>query len=140
MTKDHKLAALVWSRIITFLPARIKAQDGSEWKASGLNERWRLAKYHPGDKFEPHIDAFFRRSLNEKSMFTVNVYMNGNFEGGRTRFFDKNYEEIAAIKGEPGLCLIFRQPPEAQLVHDGEEVTAGVKYLYRTDVMYTRVD
>jgi hypothetical protein len=72
----------------------------------------------------------------------VNIYMNSGFEGGRTRFFDKlrNGTEVAAIKGSAGACLIFMQPSGgAELAHDGEEVSGGLKYLFRSDVMYRRV-
>jgi len=59
--------------------------------------------------------------------------------GGSTRFYDINNTsqrvdfECAPRAGE---ALIFRQPPAAQYYHDGEELRSGVKYLFRTDVMY----
>jgi hypothetical protein len=43
-----------------------------------------------------------------------------------------------SLQPETGACLVFRQPPGACLLHDGEEVRAGIKYLLRTDVMYRR--
>ena len=42
------------------------------------------------------------------------------------------------VRPTSGLCVVFRQPPSATLRHDGEEVRAGVKYLFRSDVMYAR--
>jgi hypothetical protein len=40
---------------------------------------------------------------------------------------------------EPGLLVVFRQPPNAKYVHDGETVTSGTKYLLRTDLIYVQV-
>ena len=37
-----------------------------------------------------------------------------------------------------GRACVFRQPPDASYMHDGEELSGGVKYLLRTDVMYRR--
>ena len=94
-------------------------------------------------------------------MFTVNIYMNsavkkeagessaaaaaggsgeGDFEGGATRFYESSQapEPAAAIEPEAGQCVVFRQPPHVSLNHDGERVRNGVKYLFRTDVMYRR--
>lgn len=42
------------------------------------------------------------------------------------------------VQPSAGLCVVFQQPPGAALQHDGEEVSAGVKYLFRSDVMYAR--
>jgi prolyl 4-hydroxylase len=43
---------------------------------------------------------------------------------------------VTSVTPETGLGLIFRQPPGARYVHEGEAVTSGLKYLIRTDVMY----
>lgn len=57
--------------------------------------------------------------------------------GGSTRFLDKKYP--VEVKPETGLCLLFRQDvPE--LLHEGEEVKAGTKYILRTDVLYEKVE
>ena len=73
-------------------------------------------------------------------MYTVNIYLNGGFEGGRTRFRDANGIVEAAVIPSQGQCLIFRQPPSAAYRHDGEELLSGFKYLLRSDVMYRRLD
>ena len=139
------------------------------WEACGLNECWRLAKYRAGDRFLCHCDEAFVRTTDngrtsdgradggatrEMSMLTVNIYMNGDFEGGRTRFFLRqdwweqfgaNYrlkegaEADAAVVPAPGRCLLFQQPPGRGYYHDGEAVFSGCKYLFRSDVMYRKV-
>ena len=53
------------------------------------SERFRWCKYVEGQKFGMHVDARFVRHAQEKSFYTVNVYLNDgkDFEGGQTRFY-----------------------------------------------------
>jgi hypothetical protein len=141
ISTDKGLAEAVWERIRPHVPARLTV-DSQDWEAVGLNECWRMAKYVPGDRFKGHTDAAFSRGADEMSMFTVNAYMNGDFTQGRTRFFgnfDSAGEPDFAVAGAPGLCCVFRQPPGATFYHDGEELGEGIKYLFRSDVMYRKV-
>ena len=144
ITVDVSLAAAMWSRLQALVPSTVEL-DGDEWRATGLNECWRLAKYHPGDRFGVHCDACFQRTPSEISMFTVNVYMNAVADGGATRFYaerekrdGKASEPVMVVTPEPGLGVIFRQPPGEHLLHDGEALGSGLKYLFRTDIMYRR--
>ncbi|HSG70719.1 MAG TPA: hypothetical protein VLA12_09915, partial [Planctomycetaceae bacterium] len=59
------------------------------------------------------------------------VYLNDDFEGGETNFI---VEPEVSIKPETGMGLMFQHP----LLHEGAEVTSGVKYVARTDLMYRR--
>jgi prolyl 4-hydroxylase len=145
ITVDQRLAERLYPRLIQFLPKTVE-EDDSTWRISGLNDCWRWAKYHQDDRFGAHVDAFFQKSTDEKTMFTVNIYLNGDgdFMGGATRFYcegskkgDPRVEEARVIPSA-GRCLVFRQPPSANYRHDGEEVTGGVKYLLRSDVVYVR--
>ena len=43
---------------------------------------------------------------------------------------------VSLVHFSAGLALVFRQPPTARLLHDGQRVEEGVKYLLRTDIMY----
>ena len=117
-------------------------ESGYSWTAIGLNKVFRLSEYHPGDHFSKHIDAYFTRSSDEK-MFTVNIYLNSyirDFEGGNTRFFFDSDEEFdCCVRLVESTALIFRQPPAvAYMLHDGERVVSGYKYLIRTDIMYKK--
>ena len=142
---DAALAAALWRRLAAHVPAQHTDASGAVWEAVGCNEVLRFARYSPGDEFGAHVDAAFVRSDAERSMYTVNIYLNGGFEGGATRFYDgyddggdRNHpgEPVHALTPRQGAACVFRQPPERRFVHDGERLRSGVKYLLRTDVMY----
>jgi len=138
---DFTLASQLMKRVFSFAPSDISLPDGSSWALSNLNEQFRLSKYLSGDEFKPHVDAKYLRSEKEQSMFTLNIYLNESFSGGATRFYNKDRDKmVAEVTPVSGLCLLFRQPPGAYLVHDGEMVKSGTKYLLRTDLLYTRVN
>ena len=138
ITYDQSLANAIWQRIKPFVPSTV-TERGKVFTVIGLNECWRMAKYFPPDCFRNHVDAYFATDdpisgKKTKSMFTVNIYMNDGFLGGETVFHLKAGEKI--IVPETGLCLIFRQPPSQRYLHEGLELKSGLKYLFRSDVMY----
>ncbi len=121
-----------------------------------LNERLRFLKYHPGDYFRPHCDgAYARPDGSEMSFITIQLYLNNcnpnpgmmskllgsgekyDFEGGATTFL--TYSTESKQKRVPcypkaGRVLVF----EHKILHEGSEVTKGIKYSMRTDIMYKR--
>jgi len=137
---DPGLTRVMWTRLEQLVPRTFSDSRGQEWQSCGLNECWRLSKYHPGDRFQTHCDTCFQRTYDETSMLTVNIYLNDGFAGGSTRFYLGETRSKAAVAVEPeaGMCLLFRQPPEKCYRHDGEELKSGLKYLLRSDVMYRR--
>eukprot|EP00316_Scyphosphaera_apsteinii_P010015 CAMPEP_0119343922 /NCGR_PEP_ID=MMETSP1333-20130426/106705_1 /TAXON_ID=418940 /ORGANISM="Scyphosphaera apsteinii, Strain RCC1455" /LENGTH=248 /DNA_ID=CAMNT_0007356343 /DNA_START=18 /DNA_END=764 /DNA_ORIENTATION=+ len=189
-TTDTSLAEAVWARIQPLVPHTLtlrkpecEAESAAfwwdhypyaegEWEAYGLNECWRLAKYRTGDRFLCHCDEAYVASSPEEerrlddvaqmSMISLNIYMNGGFENGRTRFFlrDDWWQQLEPIRDDggeiryhakengaapdvtvvpaAGRCLLFQQPPGQCYYHDGEELGSGCKYLFRSDVMYRR--
>jgi hypothetical protein len=139
ISTDQTLAATLWRRMQPFVSAQVQ-RSGYVWEAIGLNECFRLSKYFPGDQFQRHVDANFQRGSNEQSMYTVNIYLNGDFGGGSTRFYKDNTTDVDfAVTPEAGKCVIFRQPPAEYYMHDGEALGSGLKYLLRTDIMYQRL-
>jgi len=142
IAKDLGLTQTVWTRLARWVPKEVTDEDGHAWEAIGLNECWRLAKYFPGDRFGAHCDTNYTRKYGEeRSMYTVNIYMNGDFDGGSTRFYKdcgRDKELDFSCTPAPGSCLVFRQPPDAHYLHDGDRLGSGLKYLFRTDVMYRK--
>ena len=66
------------------------------------------------------------------------VYLNEDYDGGRTRFFhydNTEYKSFLNLKAKMGMCLIFNQ----NIVHDGEQVENGCKYMMRTDMIYKAI-
>ena len=121
MTDDFALAALVWGRACGHLPAFL---DGRQ--AIAMNERFRYYRYRPGQRFALHADAPFLRDNGEASQLTFMLYLNDDFTGGETAVME------SVITPRRGMALFFPH----ELMHEGRPVTAGTKYVLRTDVMY----
>ena len=109
-----------------------------KWEPVGMNERLRLYRYDVGQKFDWHFDGRFERSTGERSFFTFMVYLNQDFEGGTTSFtIDQSSSSsgrMVRVTPKTGMALLFHHP----ILHRGDPVIAGRKYVLRTDVMYGR--
>jgi hypothetical protein len=144
---------------------------------AGLNRRWRIYRYDSdGVKtFASHIDAGFPPSgLSESgqelvwdasdpggdeivSRLTVLFYLNDDFIGGETNFFEPRQgaapilrtthdSKIASVRPVAGSCLIFPQAVGIEAtayareywpLHEGSPVTSGrPKYVIRSDVLF----
>ncbi len=93
----------------------------------GFNERFRFYRYEKGQYFDWHNDGIYVRSNKEESMLTFLIYLNDNFKGGATML------SWDTIQPQLGMALIFPH----RLLHRGVEVESGIKYVLRTDVMYS---
>lgn len=97
---------------------------------TGPSEYIRLYKYVPGQYFKPHCEHPWLKNDNERTRAVILLYLNDDFEGGDTVFLD--YGRV--IKPRKGLVLGFQD----QLLHEGEEVTKGEKFVLRFDLVYRR--
>ncbi len=118
---SEELAQMLWDKIQPFVPMQLANST-----ACGLNELFRFYRYQRGHKFKGHIDESYVRNEQEMSFFTFMVYLNDNFQGGDTTF------RGVRIRPRQGMALLFLH----SLYHEGSEVTQGVKYVLRSDVMY----
>lgn len=124
MRDDPETAAELFRRLRPHLPERVGAL-----RLFGLNERLRMYRYRPGQRFEPHMDHWYRPSENRITLHTVLVYFNGGFAGGETRFREQLERTVVP---KPGLAAIFQH----KLRHEGCPLRGGTKYAMRTDVIY----
>jgi len=119
------LALEVWRRVALQLPPVWAARG-----LAGLNERFRFYRYSAAQKFDWHVDGPFERSNGERSQLTLLIYLSDGYEGGETTFdVDGTLTDVC---GERGDVVVFPH----RLRHRGSVVTAGTKYMLRTDVMY----
>ena len=119
--KSDELAEALWKKLQSFVPAQL-----GNSVPIGLNELFRFYRYQRGHQFKGHYDESYVRNAQEASYFTFMVYLNDNFQGGDTTF------RGLRIQPRQGMALIFLH----SLYHEGSEVTQGVKYVLRSDVMY----
>ena len=142
MSDDPELARFVWERVKEFVPSAITAH-GRQWEVDELNTRFRFCKYQGqcGHYFGPHTDGTYDIDSDHKSLLTCMLYLNGrdDFEGGLTNFIEYKTKKLRhSVVPEPGLCVIFPQV-DLDFYHEGTQVTSGLKYIMRTDVMYHTV-
>ena len=149
---SEKLTRIMYERTMDYLPQSLGAKG--ENKLVGLNARLRLYRYQPGAIYRPHVDGSWPGSGmhgNEYhydyfgdrwSRLTFLVYLNDDFEGGGTTFYvpSKDVGNIEAFTVEPrqGSVLVFPHGGVAgSLVHEGSFCKVGVKYIIRSDVLYS---
>ena len=120
------------------------------WKMHSLNDLFRLCKYDTLGHFGPHYDGdYVEDPCLKRSLKTFMVYLNDDYQGGETSFSDDHDihldtargiycspedEVYTQLKARRGDLLIF----DHKILHEGKQVTEGVKYIMRSDVMYER--
>ena len=112
--------ALVVGRLLAFDLPEIAGE-----RAVGLPRDVRFYRYGPGQRFKMHKDGPWRED-ELTSRLTFLVYLNEGFDGGGTDFRD------LIVTPKVGSALIF----EHATWHEGAAVTAGTKYVLRSDVLY----
>lgn len=127
ISDDDALAATFFERAKPFLPA-----NWLGWDLIGFNERFRYYRYDVGQTFHTHFDGAFSRSGVEQSHFTFLIYLNADFEGGHTNFYNDEGDLLHSVAPKTGSALVFWHP----MLHEGATVNKGRKYVLRTDVMY----
>ncbi len=135
---DAELADHLLQRVKAHVPATV---DGN-WSLHAINERFRLCRYGANQQFNIHQDGIHHRDANTESRLTFLVYLNDGeeFDGGDTLFFAGGPAGgapacIARVRPRVGSLIVF----DHDLWHAGEQVTAGVKHILRSDVLYRRV-
>ena len=81
--------------------------------------------YNPGDLFGLHTDTglYYNPRESLKSRWTLLIYLNDNFSGGETVFYDTFWKVSKVITPEKGKALLF----DIDLWHSGSEVISGTK-------------
>lgn len=121
---DTVTAEDLFSRLRRHLPERI-----GPLSLEGLNPRLRMYRYRPGQRFEPHMDHWYRADDVRITLLTVLAYFNDDFVGGETRFMEQIEQTVEPRRG---LVALFQH----KIRHEGCPVVTGTKYAMRSDVIY----
>ncbi len=124
MIFNKYMAEDLFQRVKKFLPEKVGI-----YNLFGFNEMFRIYKYTEGQLFRMHRDGSYERNEDEVSFYTFLIYLNDDFEGGETEF-----ENLFTVTPKKGSALVFYHP----LRHEGKTLINGLKYVLRTDVMYSK--
>jgi hypothetical protein len=138
-----ELAAGLWPRLRHLVDAH---HEGLPVRA--VNTRFRVYRYEPGQRFAPHVDVRTAVPAGE-TRYSLMIYLSDEFGDGATRFFEEKDRNARrgrgrarkfdnrvrfAVRPPIGDAVVF----DHLLLHEGAEVTAGVKYAVRTDLVHAR--
>ncbi|KAK7280017.1 hypothetical protein RJT34_25079 [Clitoria ternatea] len=151
---DPVLADTVWESGLNKLVSDIKIRGKV---AVGLNPNIRLYRYKVGQRFGRHIDESVDLGDGRRTYYTLLVYLNGgpgevkskpkidssnstgsSFEplvGGETVFYGPRNKTVAEVAPAEGTALLHLHGDKC-LLHEARNVTKGVKYVFRSDVVF----
>lgn len=145
----HMLNSLIENHNLrSCLPLKL-VDDMDLWKLTHINPLFRFCRYDPGDMFLAHYDSS-KLAGEEEGYYTFMIYLNTltDQQGGTTRFYgdvtqeemfklnnDANHDVTPAfsLRPEEGMLIVF---PQRKILHDGEQLKSGVKYICRSDIVY----
>lgn len=132
------LSELVLSRCNEYIPKYVykyskiidtsySSQNNMYWNFNSFNDSWRLVKCNFGSSLYMHFDGVYIKSVDEKSIYTVMLYLNDS-DG------DIRFKNDMIFSPKLGRVIIFDQ----SLEHEGLINEKKIKYFIRTELMYTR--
>lgn len=101
------------------------------WKFDGVTKYVMYAVLEPGQSFPIHTDTGAEFSEECESKFTVLIYLNDDFDGGKTQFFDNNFVKTCSICPKRGRTLVF----DIDLFHAGMSIESGTKLWIGTELV-----
>ncbi|KAI9308202.1 hypothetical protein BJ944DRAFT_260711 [Cunninghamella echinulata] len=151
--KSKELADILWRMGLSQLCVQQPDffQASLPRKPCGLNSNIRIYRYQLGQKFEAHYDDSVKDDITGLwTDWTLLIYLNDDgLKGGETCFYKNhddgnNQKQKKKKKKEPtppiiiqpkqGLALLHRHGQHC-LLHEALEVTQGVKWVLRSDVL-----
>jgi prolyl 4-hydroxylase len=119
---DEKLANSFYEKIISTIDKQII----DRCKIIKANNLIMTGKYAPNQQFGMHTDTglYFNKKEKLKSRYTLLIYLNDNYEGGETSFYDQKFQHILDIKPQKNMALLF----DIDMWHKGKQVLSEHKY------------
>ncbi|KAG7533866.1 Oxoglutarate/iron-dependent dioxygenase [Arabidopsis thaliana x Arabidopsis arenosa] len=150
---DPVLADTIWQSGLSDLFTDIKIRRKV---AVGLNPNIRFYRYSAGQHFGRHIDESADLEDGKRTYYTLLIYLSGNgtksksksssskandstsaepLVGGETVFYGLRNSIVAEVAPVEGMAL-FHIHGDKCMLHEGRNVSKGVKYVFRSDVVF----
>lgn len=128
---------LMYNRIRALLPDTYRDRHGVEWRFIQSPQYIMYANIQKDQKFGIHTDTGceYDSIKNLYSKFTVLTYLNHDFLGGNTKFYDDRFNETYTVVPEKNRTLVF----DIDLFHSGEQVVEGSKFWIGTELVCAKV-
>ena len=130
-------STLMFERIRKHLPEvytdRQSLQQGRQWEFVRVPKYVMYASICSGKMFGIHTDTGceYNNRTREYSKFTVLTYLNDDYEGGHTSFYDDDFNLTTSITPRKNRTLVF----DMDLFHKGNVVESGEKHWIGTELV-----
>lgn len=130
-------SSLMYKRIRPHLPDVYVDRQGLHWSFVESPKYIMYANVQQNQRFGIHTDTGCEYDLeaNKYSKFTVLTYLNKDFEGGETKFYDDRFNNTLTIQPFQNRTLVF----DIDLFHSGEPVVSGSKFWIGTELVCAKV-
>eukprot|EP00914_Ancora_sagittata_P024599 GHVO01049176.1.p1 GENE.GHVO01049176.1~~GHVO01049176.1.p1 ORF type:complete len:319 (+),score=41.58 GHVO01049176.1:29-958(+) len=123
------------------------------WVPTKVNPKLLFGRYRNGGHFGPHTDGSTISSINDRTLYTLLIYLNDCEGGGETALLKSSVRDAPYKRDDKGRVIspdesvISKVEPRAGRVlifyhnemHEGRPLDEGYeKYIIRTDIFYTR--
>lgn len=139
---DEMFERSIFNRLQHLFPSQIGG------RAKGIQRRWAVIKYEPGQYMNPHVDGHvpdamrcgstIKHAPHTRSYMTALFWLTDDVDGGETVFTFPQGGTWVKIPPKTGAALFFNHGQNAvsNPLHHGGSVRSGIKYLVRADVIY----
>ena len=135
---NTSLTDFFWNKLKQTLPKKYVDKKGDIWEIQKPSKYVASAHYKKGEQFNIHTDTgiFDDNDDTIRSKFTTLIYLNSDFEGGETAFFNDNLKNTTTVvKPKKGKMLLF----DIDLWHSALPIDKGDKYWIGFELMYKKV-
>jgi prolyl 4-hydroxylase len=155
--ENSEISELLWNRIKDNFPNNFKIikelvpsndnkmSEECDFIAVGVSNYFRFYRYNVGQRFVRHFDGYeygsmiYTKNLSNQPnvptpKLSILIYLNEEFQGGKTTFFNSKGKEIVAVTPQTGKVLIYNY----QILHEGSLVSEGLKYIMRSDILFLK--
>jgi hypothetical protein len=126
-------SSYMYDRMKSCLPEMYTDEKKKTWRFERAPKYIMCARTHEGASFAIHTDTGceYDKAAKLLSKFTVLTYLNDDFEGGDTIFYDDMFRETCRVKPKRGRTLIF----DIDVYHAGAVVQKGCKCWIGTELV-----